>query len=455
MHLSRSFQYGILFASALVARADVFPNFPAGDVQRSGSTCHIAWAGDTSSATAWKDMSIQFMTGDNWNMVHLTTVATGQDGTVAGTFDWPCPEVIPNSAIYFYQFRSPNTPNYAWTTRFAIASTSGQTTPPSETTQPNGDQIPWGTGALKDPSSAVPPPVFNAPTTTAPTQPPVVTSTPSNVAPGVVSGCTAFFTETNLLCWQITSQFGITLENFEAWNGGSNVCNVLQSGLAYCVGQPATPSSSPSAPAATPTNAVSGIVPGCTAFFTETTLLCYEIASKFAITVANFEAWNGANVCNTLQTGRAYCVGAPTQPTSTQPANSQPTNVAPGVVSSCTSFFTETNLLCYEIAAKFGITIAQFQSWNGGANVCNILQTGLAYCVAAPTTTTPPPAVQTPSNVASGVVKGCTNFFNETNLLCYQIAANFGITVTQFQAWNGAGVCNVLQTGKAYCVAGP
>lgn len=321
-------------------------------------------------------MTIQLMTGDNYNMVHITTVATGRDGTADGTFDWICPEVIPNSAIYFYQFRSPHTPNYQWTTRFTIASSTGQTTPPTNNTQPNGANIPWGTGALKDPSTAVPAPVFPTTTTTitTPSTPtPTTTSTPTNVAPGVVPGCTSFFTETNLLCYEIAAKFGITVENFQAWNGGANVCNVLQTGLAYCVA-------------------------------------------------------------------------------------ARPTNVAPGVIAGCTSFFTETNLLCYEIAAQFGITVNQFESWNGGSSVCGVLQTGLAYCVAGPATTTPTttaPPVSTPTNVASGVVAGCTNFFTETDKLCYQIAETYGITVTQFESWNGAGVCNVLQTGTAYCVAGP
>lgn len=62
-----------LFVSALVARADVFPNAPAGDIEDAGSTCHIGWAGDTASTTAWKDMTIELMTGDNFNMVHITS----------------------------------------------------------------------------------------------------------------------------------------------------------------------------------------------------------------------------------------------------------------------------------------------------------------------------------------------------------------------------------------------
>ncbi|KII85980.1 hypothetical protein PLICRDRAFT_165575 [Plicaturopsis crispa FD-325 SS-3] len=150
-----------LFASSLLlagVRADPNPSEPSpGDVFNQGATCHIAWDVDTTGT--WKTMNIELMTGSNTGMVHLTTVTT-LDGTDSSktTYDYPCPAVTPNSAIYFYQFTSPASTNTLWTTRFAIASTSGQTTDPSESTQPNGDKIPWGTGALQDPSSGTPPP---------------------------------------------------------------------------------------------------------------------------------------------------------------------------------------------------------------------------------------------------------------------------------------------------------
>jgi len=148
----------LLASSALFARAAVNPLSPSpGDVFNEGSTCHIAWAVDTTGD--WKTLNIELMTGDNIDMIHLTTVAT-VDGTTRSSFDYPCPDVTVNSAIYFYQFSSPNDPERFWTGRFAIASASGAITPPSEPTQPNGDDIPWGVGALADPSTARPPPPY-------------------------------------------------------------------------------------------------------------------------------------------------------------------------------------------------------------------------------------------------------------------------------------------------------
>ncbi|KAG6908738.1 hypothetical protein DXG01_003442 [Tephrocybe rancida] len=303
---------GILLASnyqTALVRA-VYPNFPAGDIQTAGKTCHIAWGGDTPPKTEWKDMTIEFMTGDNFNMVHLTTVATDRDGTVAGSFDWICPQVNPNAAIYFYQFRSPHTPDYAWTTRFPIASSSGKVTSPPESKQSDGAAIPWGKGALVDPSKASPPPVFTT-KTTAPSatsvKPPMSTSTPNNVAPGVVTGCTGFFTRTTQLCYQMASAYGISIENFEAWNGGARVCDVLESGKSYCVGAP-TKRSTSSPPIATPKNVAKGVVSGCTKFFTRTNQLCYTITADNGITVAQFESWNGAGVCDVLVPDEAYCV---------------------------------------------------------------------------------------------------------------------------------------------------
>lgn len=78
-----------------------------------------------------------------------------------GSFQYPCPEVSPYSAIYFYQFTSPHTTNKTWTTRFTIASPSGASTPPANPRQPgSNDPIPWGIGNLVDESNSVPPPSF-------------------------------------------------------------------------------------------------------------------------------------------------------------------------------------------------------------------------------------------------------------------------------------------------------
>jgi len=126
-------------------------------VYKVGEKCHITWEPDTTGA--WKTMYISLMTGDNYDMVHLTTVAK-VDGTTTSSYDWTCPDVTMYSRVYFYEFTSPsNASDEYWTTRFVIAQPDGTTTPPPNATQPEtGEEIPWGTGALADPSTATPPP---------------------------------------------------------------------------------------------------------------------------------------------------------------------------------------------------------------------------------------------------------------------------------------------------------
>ncbi|KAG6816528.1 hypothetical protein H0H87_005390 [Tephrocybe sp. NHM501043] len=180
-----------LASTSLLVRADAVPSQPGpGIVYKVGGTCHIEWNGDADSTTAWKNMAIELMTGENLGMVHLTTVATGLDGTVSGSFDHICPSVTPNAPIYFYQFSAPGAVNKQWTTRFTIASTTGATTPATNPTQPKtGAPIPWGTGALTDPSTAVAAPSFaesaapsaNDTTSVSATATPIVSSSPDGV----------------------------------------------------------------------------------------------------------------------------------------------------------------------------------------------------------------------------------------------------------------------------------
>ncbi|KAJ4474936.1 hypothetical protein J3R30DRAFT_3294756 [Lentinula aciculospora] len=181
-----SFSLAILLASTLLVRADVVPDTPA--TGKAGSTCSISWAGDSSSSTNWSNMAIELMTGDNFDMVFLTTVATGLDGTKSGSYSWTCPEVNPYSAIYFYQFVSPlETGNPVWTTRFAIASSSGETTTPPNSTQSDGEAIPWGTGALVDASSASSAPSFASGVTSGSVPAATTTASSSSSSAAVVS----------------------------------------------------------------------------------------------------------------------------------------------------------------------------------------------------------------------------------------------------------------------------
>lgn len=146
-----SFALSIAFVVALVC-ADVVPTAPGpNDVFNASSTCLIKWNVDTNGD--WKNMTIKLMAGSNNDMQLVQTVAVGLDGTDSAItpFSWTCPSVAPYSHIYFYEFTNgDDTGGSKWTTRFTIASPSGETTPAEHSSQPNGDNIPWGSGSTSD-----------------------------------------------------------------------------------------------------------------------------------------------------------------------------------------------------------------------------------------------------------------------------------------------------------------
>lgn len=140
-------------SAAIFVHADPDPTNPGpGDVFIEGQACSISWNPDTTGA--WKTMIIQLKTGNNFDMVNLTTVGTvdGTDATKT-SFSYTCPQVTPFSPIYFYQFSSPASNNSVWTGRFTITDNANDIVPAAESTQPDGSAIPWGTGALVNSTS--------------------------------------------------------------------------------------------------------------------------------------------------------------------------------------------------------------------------------------------------------------------------------------------------------------
>lgn len=105
-------------------------------------------------------------------------IATHLDGTSPrkNTFSYTCPQVsgvlsqafamrnswcershtqvTPHAPIYFYQFSSSSTSNKTWTGRFTITNSTNSVVDPPESTQPDGEEIPWGRGSLVRASSA-------------------------------------------------------------------------------------------------------------------------------------------------------------------------------------------------------------------------------------------------------------------------------------------------------------
>ncbi|KAG2218481.1 hypothetical protein INT45_011662 [Circinella minor] len=177
--------------------ATMAPNYPQpGTVWTAGKEYQITWADDGEGAKlpeGWTNFNIEFMTGDNLNMIPLTSVATGVDASKGSTYTWTAPQVEPYSAVYFLQFTN-DKGEKAWTTRFAIVAQDGQTPAPEpEKTQPNGgENIPWGVGKLADgaapaaSSPAVSPPAAD-PSSSPAVSSPATPESSSAVAPAASS----------------------------------------------------------------------------------------------------------------------------------------------------------------------------------------------------------------------------------------------------------------------------
>ncbi|EGO01911.1 hypothetical protein SERLA73DRAFT_150964 [Serpula lacrymans var. lacrymans S7.3] len=141
----------VLLLCSSVALAALSPLRPGpGEIYRAGSSCLIAWGADKTKT--WKNVTITLMSGSNLNMTSVIPVVTGLDGTDAtlSPFNWTCPGVSPYADVYFYQFTNgDDVADSAWTTRFTIASPSGDTTSPQFSTQPDGQDVPWGYGRFR------------------------------------------------------------------------------------------------------------------------------------------------------------------------------------------------------------------------------------------------------------------------------------------------------------------
>ncbi len=50
----------------------IIPSAPGpGDVFKEGAKCTLSWTPDP--AGLWKETNVELMSGDNWNMVHITS----------------------------------------------------------------------------------------------------------------------------------------------------------------------------------------------------------------------------------------------------------------------------------------------------------------------------------------------------------------------------------------------
>ncbi|KAK4495279.1 hypothetical protein PRZ48_013608 [Zasmidium cellare] len=114
---------------------------------------------------------------------------------------------------------------------------------------------------------------------------------------------------------------------------------------------------------------------------------------------------------------------------------------------------------------KYGISFAQFESWNPAINSdCTNLLSGYYVCVGVPGATTTPPTktttkpgngISTPTPTQDGMVSNCNKFDEvQSGDTCANIATKYNIPVDKLYSWNPAvGTdCHALWAGYYVCV---
>lgn len=246
------------------------------------------------------------------------------------------------------------------------------------------------------------------------------------------------------------------------------------------------PSSTPLSPSptstsvATPSPIQTGMTDGCTKFhFVAVDEGCQQIADDFAISLADFYAWNPAvgNNCAGLKYGYYVCVGkasttsVPSVSSTSSPTTANgatPTPTQSGMTSGCTNFHKVVkDEGCQQIADDFAISLSNFYAWNPAVgNDCAGLKYDYYVCVGKsstdpPSTTSNEPTPTTivngatPTPIQSGMTNKCTKFHLVVkDEYCYQLANDYSISLANFVSWNPAvgSDCKGLQYGYYVCV---
>ncbi|KAL7945345.1 hypothetical protein V8C42DRAFT_322860 [Trichoderma barbatum] len=236
-----------------------------------------------------------------------------------------------------------------------------------------------------------------------------------------------------------------------------------------------------------------GSIAGCYRMYDNTIdgLSCFFAAEMHGVDQETWVRWNPSVQRGTpgeagscyLDTETRYC-GLFWDPTLATPHNDTDSNYAPkpsdataGATDECYIWdktpTTSTDDLCTTFMKDWGITIDQFYAWNPAVgNNCQSLWLGTSYCVlgndppptststisttsrASSTTSGGPPAPTRP-----GTVQGCQKWYVvKSGDGCSDVAANNGITIAQFVAWNtdvNPTTCDGFWPDYAYCVKGP
>ncbi|KAI1120091.1 hypothetical protein F5Y10DRAFT_290335 [Nemania abortiva] len=303
-------------------------------------------------------------------------------------------------------------------------------------------------------------------------------STPSPVQTGIVSNCNKFYlVKSGDTCSTIAPMYGITLEQFYAWNPAvGSTCAFLGLNDYVCVGTlnatsttttTSVTTTKPGNGISTPMPVQTGIVDNCNRFYqVQSGDICSTIVAAYGISLQDFYAWNPAvgSTCTTLVLGDYVCIGTTTSSatvtTSTSMPSSTPGNgistpmpVQTGIASNCNGFYlVQSGDICNTIAVKYGIPLSDFYAWNPAVgSTCSTLVLGDYVCVdvigytptttmmTSTTTTKPGNGIATPTPTQAGMVSNCNTFYKvQSGDACADVASSHGITLMQFYDWNPA-----------------
>ncbi|KAK4195984.1 LysM domain-containing protein [Triangularia verruculosa] len=224
------------------------------------------------------------------------------------------------------------------------------------------------------------PGVVPSPTTTSTTSS-APSPTVSPVMPGYASNCNRWDkVRSGDQCDTLAGRNGISVTQLRNWNTQINAqCNNLWLDYYVCVGIPGvTPSPTTSTTPSVPTPTVSPVMPGYVSNCDRWDMVrsgdqCDIIASRNRVTTAELRTWNTQiNAgCSNLWLGYYICVGVPA-----------PSPVMPGLAGTCNRWhLVASGDQCDNIASRYGITLAQFKSWNTQVNAaCSNLWLGYYVC---------------------------------------------------------------------------
>ncbi|MCP1161346.1 phage tail tip lysozyme [Bacillus infantis] len=206
----------------------------------------------------------------------------------------------------------------------------------------------------------------------------------------------------------IALKFGVTVAQLQSWNNITNP-DAIQVGQVLKVKAPTDGGSDGS---------------GASTYTVKSGDNLSSIALKFGVTVAQLQSWNNITDPDAIQVGQVLKVKAPTDGGSDG--------------SGASTYTVKSGDNLSSIALKFGVTVAQLQSWNNITDP-DAIQVGQVLKVKAPT--------DGGGDVSTYTVKSGDNLGS--------IALKFGVTVAQLQSWNNITNPDAIQVGQVLKVKAP